>query len=141
MVRIVCKKGTMQVQITISTLEQLNDVTRQLQNELQQWAVPEDKQMELRLCLMEAAQNGLLYGGCPQAGQPAEVQISWQCSEHCFVYSVEDNGPGIPAELRERSWDDISLEEHGRGILLMQAMLDEVTFNEKGNRITGRMCW
>lgn len=130
----------MQVHITISALEQLNDVTDRLQQQLNQWQVSREKQMDLRLCLMEAVQNSLLYG-TPENGQSGEVKISWNCDHEGFIFSVEDNGPGVPEELRNRSWDILSMEEHGRGILLMQTILDELTFNEKGNRLTGRMCW
>lgn len=126
--------------IIISTLEQLNEVTVWLLEELQQRNVPEEKQMELRLCFMEAVQNGLLYSR-PSDGRAAEVRVSWYCDNCCFEYTVEDDGDGVPPELRNRNWEDCVLEEHGRGILLMQTILDEVTFNEKGNRITGRMCW
>ena len=129
-----------EVGITISTLEQLNEVTVQLLDDLKQWNVPAEKQIELRLCFMEAVQNGLLYGGSLD-GKPAEVQVSWYYDDDCFEYTVEDNGSGVPLELRNRNWEDCLLEEHGRGILLMQTILDEVTFNERGNRITGRMCW
>ena len=45
------------------------------------------------------------------------------------------------AELRNEDRDILSFEEHGRGILLMQTILDELTFNEKGNRLTGSVRW
>ena len=130
----------MQVYITISALEELKAVTDLLQEQLSMWPVSKEKQMDIRLCLMEAVQNGLLYG-TPEDGGAAEVSVSWVCSEEGIIFSVEDKGPGIPAELREAGRDILSFEEHGRGIMLMQTILDELTFNEKGNRLTGRMRW
>ena len=130
----------MQMDMKITALEQLKNATDLLQEHLNLLSVSKDQQMDLRLCLMEAVQNGLLYGG-PAEGEPSEVHVSWQCDEKGIVFSVEDNGPGIPEELRNRSWDALDLEEHGRGILLMQTVLDELIFNEKGNRLTGRMSW
>ncbi len=124
----------------ISALGQLADVTACLLEQLRQWQISEEKQMDIRLCVMEAVQNGLLHG-CPSGGQPAEVRLRWQCSREGFAFQVADNGPGVPPELRCRSWDALSLEEHGRGILLLQAILDEVSFNEAGNCITGRISW
>ncbi len=125
--------------IEISALEQLQVVTDLLQQQLNQWPVSREKQMDIRLCLMEAVQNGLLYG-VPDDGQPY-VQITWLCDETGFVFTVEDRGAGIPVELRRPDRDIVSLEEHGRGILLMQTILDELTFNEKGNQLTGRIRW
>ena len=130
----------MQVYITISALEELKAVTDLLQEQLSMWPVSKEKQMDIRLCLMEAVQNGLLYG-TPEDGGVAEVSVSWACSEEGIIFSVEDKGPGIPAELREAGRDILSFEEHGRGIMLMQTIMDELTFNEKGNRLTGRMRW
>ena len=78
---------------------------------------------------------------CAADGQPAEVQLSWRCSKQGFIFTVADNGPGVPEYLRCRSWDTLPLEEHGRGILLLQSILDEVHFNEAGNCITGRINW
>lgn len=130
----------MQVYVTVSALEELKAVTDLLQEQLSQWPASKEKQMDIRLCLMEAVQNGLLYGK-PEDGGKAEVHVSWKCSEDGFVFSVEDHGPGIPAELREEGRDILSFEEHGRGILLMQTILDELTFNEKGNRLTGSVRW
>lgn len=130
----------MQTHIKISALEDLNRVTELLQKYLAQWPASREKQLDLRLCLMEAVQNGLLYGK-PEDDSIAEVYISWIGNETEFVFSVEDNGPGIPAEYRNPKRDILSFEEHGRGIMLMHAILDELTFNEKGNRLTGRMRW
>ena len=130
----------MRVQMQISAMEQLADVTDSLMEQLEWWQISKEKQMDIRLCLMEALQNALLYG-CSGDGQPAEVQISWCCNKQGFVFSVADNGPGVPKQLRCRSWEMLPLEEHGRGILLLQAILDEVQFNEAGNCITGRINW
>lgn len=130
----------MQVEIKITALEQLKQLTDLLENHMDQLAVNKEQQMDLRLCLMEAVQNGILYGH-PAEGGPSVVHVSWNCDEEKIVFSVEDNGPGIPENLRNRSWNVLEFEEHGRGILLMQTILDELTFNEKGNRLTGRMCW
>lgn len=134
------EKDQTQVQLNISTLEQLAEVTTCLQQQLQQWHVSEEMQMDIRLCVMEAVQNGLLYG-CPADKPEASVQICWQCSSQGFRFTVTDEGPGIPEQLRNLDGDILSLEEHGRGLLLMQAILDEVCFDETGNSITGTLRW
>ena len=130
----------MQAEMKITALEQLKSVTDLLQSHMNQLAVDKEQQMDIRLCLMEAVQNGILYGGSAE-GEPSRVHVSWDCNEEEIVFTVEDNGPGIPGGLRNRSWDVLDFEEHGRGILLMQTILDELVFNEKGNRLTGRMRW
>ena len=44
----------MQVYVTISALEELKAVTDLLQQQLSKWPVSKEKQMDIRLCLMEA---------------------------------------------------------------------------------------
>lgn len=131
----------MQVHMEISTMAQIADVTDCLKEQLCQYHIEEEKQMDIRLCVMEALQNALLYGECSDHDKPAIVHVSWRCSQQGFSFTVEDEGPGVPADLRKRDWDNVSLEEHGRGLLLLRAILDEVCFNEKGNRVTGRIRW
>lgn len=135
----------MQVQMKISTIAQITDVTDCLLQQLRQWNIGEEKQMDIRLCIMEAVQNALLYG-CPQNQNNAGVEICWQCTPQGFSFTVTDEGPGVPKSLQHQTWDRISLEEHaleehGRGLLLMQAILDEVTFNETGNSLSGWLRW
>lgn len=133
-------KNQTQIQMNISTLEQLAEVTACLQRQLQQWNISAETQMDIRLCVMEAVQNGLLYG-CPADNPDASVQISWQCTSEGFCFTVTEEGPGVPEQLRKQDGDILSLEEHGRGLLLMRTILDEVRFNQKGNSITGKLHW
>lgn len=130
----------MQVQMKITALEQLTVLTDELKQQLQAWAIGEEKQMDLRLCLMEAVQNALLHGR-RRVDTPASVEVRWRCTEQGFCFCVQDDGHGVPIGLRTQSWNDVSLEEHGRGLLLMQAILDELSFNEEGNCINGWMKW
>ena len=129
----------MHTYMKISTLSQLTIATECLQRQLEQWDISAEKKMDIRLCVMEAVQNGLLYGSAE--GQPPEVHLSWQCNCDGFSFFVEDNGSGVPERLRSGKGSGVLLDEHGRGILLMHVLLDEVIFNERGNRITGRMKW
>ena len=129
---------TTQLHMELTTLEQLADVLMCLREQLQQWNVAEEKQVDLKLCVMEAVQNALLHGGSETVLPKA--QIIWQCNAEQFCFTVEDNGAGIPLELRNREYQE-TLMESGRGLLLMHAILDEVKFNEAGNAITGILRW
>ena len=129
---------TTQLHMELTTLEQLADVLVCLQEHLQQWNVTAEKQVDLKLCVMEAVQNALLHGGSATALPKA--QIMWQCDAEQFCFVVEDNGTGIPLDMRDRKYEE-TLMESGRGLLLMYTILDEVKFNEAGNAITGILRW
>ena len=129
---------TTQLHMELTTLEQLTDVIVCLQEQLEQWNIAEEKQIDLKLCIMEAVQNALLHGGSETVLPKA--QVMWQCDAEQFCFTVEDNGAGIPLDVRENEYTE-TLKESGRGLLLMHAILDEVTFNEMGNAITGILRW
>lgn len=129
---------TTQLHMELTALEQLAEVTECLQQHLIQWNVTEEKQVDLKLCVMEAVQNALLYSGT-ETSKPV-VQVMWTCDADGFSFTVEDNGPGIPVEQQTDEYHE-TLKESGRGLLLMRVILDEVRFNEKGNAITGILRW
>lgn len=122
----------------LTSLEELADVTISLQEHLQQWGASEDVQMDLRLCVVEAVQNALLHGGAE--GCAPVARLAWQCDASGFTFTVADNGLGIPLERQVAEYQE-TLKESGRGLLLMRAILDEVTFNETGNAVTGILRW
>ena len=129
---------TTQLHMELTTLEQLADVIVCLQEQLKQWNISEEKQVDIKLCSMEAVQKALLYGGSEMVLPKARVM--WKCDAEQFCFTVEDNGAGIPLDIRENEYTE-TLKESGRGLLLMHVILDEVSFNETGNAITGILRW
>jgi hypothetical protein len=52
-------------------------------------------------------------------------------------FTIRDDGPGFDtSKLPHRSDPESLVGEAGRGLLLMQTFMDEVTFNERGNEVT-----
>lgn len=127
-----------QLHMELTTLEDLSEVVACLQKDLMRWDISEEKSVDLKLCVMEAVQNALLHGG--NATTIPKAQLFWRCDADGFSFTVEDNGEGIPKEVREGVYRE-TLKENGRGLLLMRAILDEVTFNEQGNAVTGILRW
>lgn len=129
---------TTQLHMELSALTQIAEVIACLEAHLQQWNVSEEKRVDIKLCVMEALQNALLHGG--SADVLPKAQLIWHCDAEKFCFTVEDNGAGIPMELRGGAYEE-TLKESGRGLLLMRTILDEIKFNEKGNVITGILRW
>ena len=58
--------------------------------------------------------------------------------DQCVV-AVEDEGQGFdPSAVPDPTADENLELPHGRGLVLMRAYMDEVSFNAKGNRVTMR---
>ncbi|MBI1387068.1 MAG: response regulator [bacterium] len=65
------------------------------------------------------------------------VKVDMTLNRSHVVYHIEDEGAGFDWSRIPKSFEDHEImANHGRGLLLIQAFMDEVRFNEKGNRIT-----
>lgn len=66
-----------------------------------------------------------------------KVAIAYQLSCDCAIFQITDEGPGFDFSLLSDPTEQENLHlASGRGIAIMRAFLDEVKFNEKGNRVT-----
>jgi CheY-like chemotaxis protein len=67
------------------------------------------------------------------------VHVRARLSRSEAVYVVEDEGPGFDPATVPDPTDPANLERiGGRGLMLIRTFMDEVDYNEKGNRITMR---
>ncbi len=65
------------------------------------------------------------------------VHVETELTQDSVQYIIEDQGNGFDWSQMPKSFEDHEiLANHGRGLLLIQAFMDDVTFNEKGNCIT-----
>lgn len=69
-----------------------------------------------------------------------KIHISIKRTPKHVTMSIRDEGKGFnPSEaLRKEKEGELDLECYGRGLLLIDEYMDEVTFNDKGNEITLR---
>jgi len=88
------------------------------------------------LCFDEALTNAMVHGN--ELDPDKKVHTWVFCDEERWGAIIEDEGEGldiseIPFELEGE--EDELLRETGRGILLMDNYLDELLYNQKGNRL------
>lgn len=119
----------------IAQLESMEIQLKQIMTILQ---MPQEKQLDLQLCLLEVIHNGLVHGN--QQRQDKQVLVQWRYRNGEFVFAVTDEGTGfIPAV--ETIWPEDILAEDGRGLMLLNLLLDNVWYNEQGNSVHGRLTW
>jgi serine/threonine-protein kinase RsbW len=92
---------------------------------------------QFKICIFEMLTNALLHGHNGDTSK--KVMVFDKISPFAASISVKDEGPGfnfknIPDPLLPEN----RMKDHGRGLFLIRHYLDEVTFNQKGNRIMGR---
>ena len=88
----------------------------------------------LRVALAEALANAMEYGN---GGDPSKsVMIHVRSGPQCVEIEVADEGPGFdPGAVPDPTAPERVSLETGRGLFLIQRLMDEVRFNAKGNAI------
>jgi serine/threonine-protein kinase RsbW len=90
---------------------------------------------EIELALSEALANAVVHGA---SGDPAKiVECDVACDEERgMLIVVRDPGPGFdPSRLPNPSVGENLYSSHGRGIFLINQLMDEVRFHKNGTEI------
>lgn len=87
----------------------------------------------LRVALTEALANAMFYG----AGGAAEgIGVRVLFGRNAIEMEVTDAGEGFdPTGIPDPTLPEYRSRPDGRGLFLIQQLMDEVRFNAKGNRI------
>ena len=89
---------------------------------------------DLKFVVKEAVQNAIEHGN---QGDPRKaLSLSWRLSDASLCICVSDSGPGFdPSVLPDPTADQNLFKPRGRGIYLLRKMMDEVSFNDRGNTL------
>ena len=91
--------------------------------------------LNFRVGLTEALSNAMLYGNAGDSAKRVRVEVLVAGSE--ITARITDEGAGFdPNEVPDPTTPQNVVKSSGRGIFLMRALLDEVTFNDQGNSVT-----
>ena len=90
----------------------------------------DEDQIEIALC--EALANAVIHGN--HENPEKQVHVTCRCSMDAEVLiTLRDEGEGFDCEaVPDPTEPQRRLLSHGRGLLLMRAMMDEVSFEEHG---------
>jgi len=92
-----------------------------------------DEEIDILVALQEALSNAVLHG-CRD--NPAKtVHCTVQGDDDEVNITVHDPGPGFDAGSISEFEGGINLTGHGRGILLMRSLMDEVTYRQHGSEV------
>jgi serine/threonine-protein kinase RsbW len=97
--------------------------------------VPEQKRLEIGLAVQEALVNAVVHG-CKN-DPSKEVRCRLQSDPlGRIVITVTDPGPGFrPDLLADPRHQENLYADHGRGVYLIRQLMDEVSFERRGNEI------
>lgn len=91
---------------------------------LAEQAIPEEELVPCELALTEACNNAIQYASPARRDQPVVVEAI--CDENWIEFRVEDHTPGFTWPGTVALPDPV--EESGRGLFLIQSLMDEVTY-------------
>ena len=97
-------------------------------------ALDESTMLDIKLAIEEAVTNAILHGN--GSCQDLPVTITFSVNKKKLQITVADEGDGFDyRNLPEPTQDKNLVEPRGRGLFLIHHVMDEVHFNNKGNRI------
>lgn len=103
---------------------------------LTEHGVSGDEEIDLMLALQEALANAVFHGCGDDANKTIHSSVEISPQEISIV--VRDPGHGFDPSSSTDSSDGPNLTEHGRGILLMRSLMDEVSYRHRGSELRMR---
>ncbi len=99
--------------------------------------IGEEKSMAIALAVQEALANAVVHGCGNDPSQSVQCELSSDDSGRILIV-VADPGPGFDFSAPPPAEAEDDYRDHGRGVILIRQLMDEVSFERGGSII--RMC-
>jgi serine/threonine-protein kinase RsbW len=117
-----------------SDLDEARKAEDQLLEEVARHGYDEAALFAIKLAVEEGINNAIKHGN--KHDRAKAVEISFDVGPERAEVIITDEGDGFALGEVADPTDDENLEKPtGRGIMLMRAYMDEVRYNDKGNRV------
>ncbi|GIX06810.1 MAG: hypothetical protein KatS3mg115_1213 [Candidatus Poribacteria bacterium] len=95
----------------------------------------DEETAQIAVSVIEGVMNAIKHGNKYDLKKPVRVRLSVDKDQ--LTISIKDEGEGFqPEEVANPLEGENLFRDHGRGILMMRAYMDEVYHSEKGTRLT-----
>lgn len=123
------------VLIMPSRIESIKEVSSKILDFLKPYGVSEETLFDIRLCTEEAVRNAIVHGNL--SDKYLLTTVSYWIEDGFINIEVEDEGVGFDrGNLSDPTTDDNLTKGSGRGVYLINKLMDSARFNESGNKIT-----
>ena len=85
------------------------------------------------VAVQEGLANAVLHGCGDDRAKQLECTVEVNSTEINIV--IRDPGPGFDTSLGDSAEDGTNLTHHGRGIMLMRGLMDEITYRRGGSEL------
>jgi len=118
-----------------STMGEVIGVLKQIVEMVTQAGFRKEAVFAVRLALDEALANAVKHGNQNDPSRSVKVEVGIDDAK--VTISIEDEGAGFdPVCLPDPTSEENITRPCGRGVMLMKAYMTQVSFNERGNRVT-----
>jgi serine/threonine-protein kinase RsbW len=130
------KELILKLSVTLSADRKAVDpVVQSVMNVVREMKCADGREDEIELALSEALTNAVVHGASADPAKIVECDVACD-PEHGMLIVVRDPGPGFdPASLANPCVGENIYSSHGRGIYLINQLMDEVQFHKNGTEI------
>ncbi|MGA7632830.1 MAG: ATP-binding protein [Terriglobales bacterium] len=113
----------------------VDPVVRSVMDVVREMKCAPGREDDIELALTEALANAVVHGAKNDASKVIECDVACD-SSHGILIIVRDPGPGFdPSKIPDPCHGENIYANHGRGIYLINQLMDEVQFHKNGTEI------
>ncbi|HWY04367.1 MAG TPA: ATP-binding protein [Candidatus Acidoferrum sp.] len=130
------EKLDVRVRVTLAADRKAVDpVVAQIMESVREMKCAEGKEEAIELALQEALANAVVHGAKEDPSKIVECVVACE-EQRGILIIVRDPGPGFdPQAIPACTMGENLFSNHGRGIFLINQLMDEVQFHKNGTEI------
>ncbi|MGB9203703.1 MAG: ATP-binding protein [Terriglobales bacterium] len=130
------EKLDLKLSVTLSgDRDAIDPVVRSVMKVVREMKCAEGREDAIELALTEALANAVVHGAKSDPSKVIECDVACD-EERGMLIVVRDPGPGFdPAEIANPCHGENIYSNHGRGIYLINQLMDDVQFHKNGTEI------
>lgn len=117
-----------------SNYKYIKEASSKIIDSLKKLDADESLLFDVRLCVEEALINAIKHGN--KMDEKLNVYVDYKINGNKLVITIQDEGNGFDYKnLQDPTKENNLFKDSGRGVFLIHHLMDEVTYNDKGNQI------
>ncbi|HXM08583.1 MAG TPA: ATP-binding protein [Terriglobales bacterium] len=130
------EKLKLKLSITLAAdRDAVDPVVRSVMNVVRETNCAPGREDDIELALTEALANAVVHGAKSDPSKIVECDVACD-DKHGILIVVRDPGPGFdPSKIADPCQGENIYSNHGRGIYLINQLMDEVKFHKNGTEI------
>jgi serine/threonine-protein kinase RsbW len=127
------------MKVISSDLNEARLLEEELLREVERCGYDEADTFAIKLALEEGLVNAIKHGN--RFDRRKAIRVTHDIGQRQAIFTIADEGVGFRPERVPDPTADENLERPcGRGLMLIRAFMDEVSYNEKGNEVRLKKC-